>query len=383
MTEAYQATPSLRTPLYEFHVERGARLVAFAGYEMPLHYPTGILTEHLHTRAAAGLFDISHMGQIAMRPLSGRLDDAARALETLVPIDVIGIGEGRQRYALFTNPAGGVLDDLMIANRGDHLLLVVNAACKTADLAHLRQHLAQTCKIDPLPDRALIGLQGPLAETALARLAPAIATMRFMDVRRMSILGADCEVSRSGYTGEDGFEISIAADRAEALAHALCEDNSVMPIGLGARDSLRLEAGLCLYGSDLDPTTTPVMASLEWAIGRVRRIGGSRAGGFPGAEIILRQIAEGAPRRRVGLKVEDRVPVRAGAKLYTDEVSASTIGTVTSGGFGPTVQAPIAMGYVDRSFTTIGERIFGEVRGKRIALRVCGLPFVPHRYKRN
>lgn len=383
MTEAYQATPSLRTPLYEFHVERGARLVAFAGYEMPLHYPTGILTEHLHTRAAAGLFDISHMGQIAMRPLSGRLDDAARALETLVPIDVIGIGEGRQRYALFTNPAGGVLDDLMIANRGDHLLLVVNAGCKTADLAHLRQHLGQTCKIDPLTDRALIGLQGPLAQTALARLAPAIATMRFMDVRRLSILGADCEVSRSGYTGEDGFEISIAADRAEALARALCEDNSVMPIGLGARDSLRLEAGLCLYGSDLDPTTTPVMASLEWAIGRVRRIGGSRAGGFPGAEIILRQIAEGAPRRRVGLKVEDRVPVRAGAKLSSDEVSASTIGTVTSGGFGPTVQAPIAMGYVDSNFTTIGERIFGEVRGKRIALRVCDLPFVPHRYKRN
>ena len=383
MTEAYQATPSLRTPLYEFHVERGARLVAFAGYEMPLHYPTGILSEHLHTRAAAGLFDISHMGQIAMRPLSGRLDDAARALETLVPIDVIGIGEGRQRYALFTNPAGGVLDDLMIANRGDHLLLVVNAGCKTADLAHLRQHLGQTCKIDPLSDRALIGLQGPLAQTALARLAPAIATMRFMDVRRLSILGADCEVSRSGYTGEDGFEISIAADRAEALARALCEDNSVMPIGLGARDSLRLEAGLCLYGSDLDPTTTPVMASLEWAIGRVRRIGGSRAGGFPGAEIILRQIAEGAPRRRVGLKVEDRVPVRAGAKLSSDEVSASTIGTVTSGGFGPTVQAPIAMGYVDSNFTTIGERIFGEVRGKRIALRVCDLPFVAHRYKRN
>jgi aminomethyltransferase len=207
--------------------------------------------------------------------------------------------------------------------------------------------------------------------------------MRFMDVRRLSILGADCEVSRSGYTGEDGFEISIAADRAEALARALCEDNSVMPIGLGARDSLRLEAGLCLYGSDLDPTTTPVMASLEWAIGRVRRIGGSRAGGFPGAEIILRQIAEGAPRRRVGLKVEDRVPVRAGAKLSSDEVSASTIGTVTSGGFGPTVQAPIAVGYVDSNFTTIGERIFGEVRGKRIALRVCDLPFVPHRYKRN
>jgi len=318
-----------------------------------------------------------------MRSMAGRTEDAARALETLVPIDVIGIGEGRQRYALFTNAAGGILDDLMVANRGDHLLLVVNAACKTADLAHLRRHLERTCKIDPLPDRALIALQGPLAQAALARLAPAIAAMRFMDVRTARILGADCEVSRSGYTGEDGFEISIAADRVEALARALCEDNSVMPIGLGARDSLRLEAGLCLYGSDLDPTTTPVMAALEWAIPKVRRLGGSRAGGFPGADVILRELADGAPRRRVGLKVEDRVPVRGGAKLYADEISATPIGSVTSGGFGPSVQAPIAMGYVDKTSATTGKRIFGEVRGKRIALQVCDLPFVPHRYKRD
>jgi aminomethyltransferase len=323
------------------------------------------------------------MGQIAMRAMSGRLEDAARALETLVPIDVIGIGEGRQRYALFTNAAGGILDDLMVANRGDHLLLIVNAACKNADLAHLGQHLGQTCKIDPLPGRALIALQGPLAQAALARLAPATATMRFMDVRTVRILGADCEVSRSGYTGEDGFEISIAADRVEALARALCEDNSVIPIGLGARDSLRLEAGLCLYGSDLDPATTPVMASLEWAIAKVRRAGGSRAGGFPGADVILRQLTDGAARRRVGLKVEDRVPVRGGAKLYADEISASTIGIVTSGGFGPSVQAPVAMGYIDQDFATTGKRIFGEVRGKRIALQVCDLPFVPHRYKRD
>ena len=383
MSEARQTAPLLRTPLYKFHLERGARLVAFAGYEMPVQYPTGILTEHLHTRAAAGLFDISHMGQIAVRPMSGRLEDAARALETLVPADVIGIVEGRQRYALFTNAAGGVLDDLMVANRGDHLLLIVNAARKAADLAHLRQHLGQTFKIDSLPDRALIALQGPLAEAALARLAPAITAMRFMDARTVQILGADCEVSRSGYTGEDGFEISIAADRVEALARALCEDNSVMPIGLGARDSLRLEAGLCLYGSDLDPATTPVMASLEWAIPKVRRAGGSRAGGFPGADVILRQLTDGAPRRRVGLKVEDRVPVRGGAKLYPDEISASTIGIVTSGGFGPSVQAPVAMGYVDRNSATTGKRIFGEVRGKRIALQVCDLPFVPHRYKRD
>ncbi|MBV8285777.1 MAG: glycine cleavage system aminomethyltransferase GcvT [Hyphomicrobiales bacterium] len=383
MSEARQKAPLLRTPLYKFHLERGARLVAFAGYEMPVQYPTGILTEHLHTRAAAGLFDISHMGQIAMRAMSGGLEDAARALETLVPADVIGIVEGRQRYALFTNAAGGILDDLMVANRGDHLLLIVNAACKPADLAHLRQHLGQTFKIDLLPDRALIALQGPLAQAALARLAPATATMRFMDVRTVRILGADCEVSRSGYTGEDGFEISIAADRVEVLARALCEDNSVMPIGLGARDSLRLEAGLCLYGSDLDPTTTPVMAALEWAIPRVRRAGGSRAGGFPGADVILRQLADGAPSRRVGLKVEDRVPVRGGAKLYADEISATPIGTVTSGSFGPGVQAPIAMSYVDKNSATSGKRIFGEVRGKRIALQVCDLPFVPHRYKRD
>jgi aminomethyltransferase len=383
MSEAQQKAPLLRTPLYKFHAERGARLVAFAGYEMPVQYPTGILSEHLHTRTAVGLFDVSHMGQIELRSTSGRLEDAARALETLVPIDIIGIGEGRQRYALFTNAEGGILDDLMVANRGDRLLLVVNAACKTADLAHLRQNLGQTCKIDPLPDRALIALQGPLAPAALTRLAPAITTMRFMDVRTLSILGADCEVSRSGYTGEDGFEISIAADRADALARVLCEGDSVLPIGLGARDSLRLEAGLCLYGSDLDPTTTPVMGSLEWAIPKVRRAGGSRAGGFPGADIILRQLADGAPRRRIGLKVEDRMPVRGGARLYADEISASTIGIVTSGSFGPSVQAPIAMGYVDKNSATTGNRIFGEVRGKRVALQVCDLPFVPHRYKRN
>ena len=383
MSEAHQPIPLLRTPLHKFHVERGARLVPFAGYEMPVQYPTGILTEHLHTRAAAGLFDVSHMGQIAVRPISGQLEDAARALERLVPIDVTGLPHGRQRYALLTNEAGGVLDDIMVANRGDHLVLVVNAACKAVDLAHLRQHLEKACKIDQLPDRALIALQGPLAQAALAGLAPAVAAMHFMEVRTVPILGADCEISRSGYTGEDGFEISVAADRADPLARALCEDSSVMPIGLGARDTLRLEAGLCLYGSDLDSTTTPVMAALEWTIPKVRRAGGSRAGGFLGAEIVLRQLSEGAPRRRVGLKVEGRAPVRGGTNLYADEISANTIGLVTSGGFAPTAQAPIAMGYVDNDLVTAGQRIFAEVRGKRIALRVCDLPFVPHRYKRN
>jgi aminomethyltransferase len=383
MSEAHQPIPLLRTPLHKFHVERGARLVPFAGYEMPVQYPPGILTEHLHTRAAAGLFDVSHMGQIAVRPISGRLEDAARALEKLVPLDVIGLPPGRQRYSLLTNETGGVLDDIMVANRGDHLLLVVNAACKTADLAHLRQHLGKNCKIDPLHDRALIALQGPLAQAALAGLAPAVAAMHFMEVRTVPILGADSEISRSGYTGEDGFEISIAADRAEPLARTLCEDSSVMPIGLGARDTLRLEAGLCLYGSDLDSTTSPVMAALEWTIPKVRRAGGSRAGGFLGAEIVLQQLSEGAPRRRVGLKVEGRAPVRGGAKLYADEISANTIGLVTSGGFAPTVQAPIAMGYVDNDLVKAGQRIFAEVRGKRIALRICDLPFVAHRYKRN
>ena len=383
MSEARQPIPLLRTPLHKFHVERGARLVPFAGYEMPVQYPTGILTEHLHTRAAAGLFDVSHMGQIAVRPISGQLDDAARALERLVPIDVIALAQGRQRYALLTDEAGGVLDDIMVANRGDHLLLVVNAACKAADLAHLRQHLGKACKIDPLPDRALIALQGPLAQAALAGLAPAVTAMHFMEVRTLPILDSDCEISRSGYTGEDGFEISVATDRAEPLARALCEDSSVMPIGLGARDTLRLEAGLCLYGSDLDSTTTPVMAALEWTIPKVRRAGGSRAGGFLGAEVVLRQLSEGAQRRRVGLQVEGRAPVRGGAKLYVDEISANTIGLVTSGGFAPTVQAPIAMGYVDNDLVTAGQRIFAEVRGKRIALRICDLPFVTHRYKRN
>jgi aminomethyltransferase len=383
MSEAQQAAPLLRTPLYKFHVARGARMVPFAGYEMPVQYRPGIMAEHLHTRAAAGLFEVSHMGQIAIRPLSGRLEDAARALERLVPVDVIGLAKGRQRYALFTNTAGGILDDLMIANRGDHLLLIVNAACKAADLALLRRHLAATCEVKPLVDRALVALQGPLAQAALACLEPAVAAMRFMDIRMATILGADCEVSRSGYTGEDGYEISIAADRVEALAQALCEDKSVMPIGLGARDSLRLEAGLCLYGSDLDPEKTPVMAALEWAIQKVRRAGGARAGGFPGADIILRQLADGPLRRRVGLKVEDRAPVRGGASLYTGENSADAVGIVTSGCFGPSVRAPVAMGYVDRALATTGQRLFAELRGKRIVLSVCDLPFVPHRYKRN
>ncbi len=383
MIETHQAAPLLRTPLYRFHVERGARIVPFAGYEMPVQYSAGIMTEHRHTRAAAGLFDVSHMGQIAVYPNSGRVEDAARAIEALVPIDVVGIAEGRQRYSLFTNTTGGILDDLMIANRGDHLMLIVNAACKIADLAHLRLHLESTCKITSLPDRALIALQGPSAEAVLSQLAPVVAAMRFMDVRSVQMVGSACEVSRLFYKRETGYEISIASDCVEQLVRALCSDKSVMPVGLGARDSLRLEAGLCLYGSDLDPTTTPVMASLEWAIQKVRRTGGARAGGFPGADIILWQLSGGVARRRIGLKAEDRTPARGGAKLYADDKSTETIGTVTSGGFGPSTQTPVAMGYVDRDAAVTGNLIFADVRGNRVALRVSDLPFVAHRYKRN
>jgi aminomethyltransferase len=381
MAQAPQS-PLKRTPLHAMHVGLGARMVPFAGYDMPVQYPAGIIKEHLHTRAAAGLFDVSHMGQFILRPRTGRLADAARALETLVPADVLGLAEGRQRYALFTNAAGGILDDLMVANLGDHLRLVVNAACKVADEAHLRAHLAETCIIDPLPDHALVALQGPGAEVVLAALAPDIRAMRFMDIRTVRLSGETGVVSRSGYTGEDGFEISIKGDFAAAFCGALLRDAAVMPAGLGARDSLRLEAGLCLYGSDLDPATTPVEAALEWSIAKTRRTGGARGGGFPGADIILGQIDRGAPRRRVGLKPEGRAPVRGGAPLFARDDDAAPIGAVTSGGFGVSLGAPIAMGYVPAALATPGKALFAELRGRREAVQICELPFVPSRYKR-
>jgi aminomethyltransferase len=381
---AAPVTESLkRTPLHALHLSLGARMVPFAGYDMPVQYPSGIIKEHLQTRSAAGLFDVSHMGQLILRPRSGRLEDAARALETLVPVDVLGLGANRQRYALFTNERGGIRDDLMFANRGDHLFLVVNAACKDQDEAHLRAHLAESCVIERLDDRALVALQGPKAQAALARLNADVAAMRFMDVRNVTLLGHDCIVSRSGYTGEDGYEISVPAQAAETLARALLDDPAVAPVGLGARDSLRLEAGLCLYGSDLDETTTPVEAALEWAMQKARRAGGARAGGFPGADIILRQLAEGASRRRVGLKPEGRAPVRHGAKLFASENAGDAIGEVTSGGFGPCVEAPIAMGYVARASAAEGTLLYADLRGKRLPLRVCALPFVTPNYKRN
>jgi aminomethyltransferase len=375
-------SPLKQTPLHALHLSLGARMVPFAGYDMPVQYPTGVMKEHLHTRAAAGLFDVSHMGQIILRPKSGKIEDAALALEKLVPVDVLGLGEGRQRYGLFTNDQGGILDDLMIANRGDHLFLVVNAACKDADFAHLQQQLGETCDLTLLDDRALIALQGPRAECVLAELWADVATMRFMDVAEADLHDVPCIISRSGYTGEDGFEISIPAASAEDVARRILEHPDVLPIGLGARDSLRLEAGLCLYGNDIDPMSTPVDAALEWAMQKARRTGGAREGGFPGADIILRQFADGAGRRRVGLKPEGKAPVRGGAMLYADAEGLVEAGVVTSGGFGPSVDHPVAMGYVAAPYIANSTRLFAEVRGKYLPVTVSSLPFITPTYKR-
>lgn len=375
--------PSLkRVPLHDLHVARGGKIVPFAGYEMPVQYTAGVLKEHLHTRAATGLFDVSHMGQIALLPKSGKVEDAARALERLVPQDIIGLSIGRQRYALFTNEKGGLRDDLMVANFGTHLFLVVNAACKEADEAHLRASLSDDCTIEVLADRALIALQGPRAASVLATLSDDTDAMRFMDAGPRRVAGIDCFVSRSGYTGEDGYEISVPADRAHELAEKLLSHADVLPIGLGARDSLRLEAGLCLYGNDIDETTTPAEAAIEWSIQKTRRTGGARAGGFPGADIVLKQLTDGAERRRVGLKAEGRAPVRGGAALYATADAPSPVGTVTSGGFGPSADSPVAMGYVPRALDATGTQLFADVRGQRLPMRVVDLPFVPHSYKR-
>ena len=375
-------SPLKRTPLHALHVASGGKMVPFAGYDMPVQFGTGVLREHLHTRERAGLFDVSHMGQIALRAKSGKVEDAALALERLVPQDILNLPTGRQRYAQFTNAEGGILDDLMVANFGSHLFLVVNAACKAEDEAHLREHLSDVCVIEPLGDRALIALQGPKAESVLGALCPDAPAMRFMDAGPHRIDSIDCFVSRSGYTGEDGFEISVPAEHAESLAKSLLADADVLPIGLGARDSLRLEAGLCLYGNDIDTSTTPVEGALEWSIQRSRRKGGARAGGFAGAERILAQFETGAPRRRVGLRPEGRAPVREGASLFADETSSQPIGTVTSGGFGVSLNAPVAMGYLPSSLAATGTVVFAEVRGQRLGLRVTPMPFVPNTYKR-
>ncbi|MDF3932823.1 glycine cleavage system aminomethyltransferase GcvT [Pseudomonas citronellolis] len=365
-----------KTPLYDLHLELGAKMVPFAGYEMPVQYPLGVLKEHLHTRAQAGLFDVSHMGQLRLRGA-----DAAAALESLVPVDILDLPLGQQRYALFTNAEGGILDDLMVANAGDHLFLVVNAACKEQDLAHLRQHIGDRCEIESLFDsHALLALQGPAAVEVLGRFAPAVKALTFMQVATLELLGVPCSVSRSGYTGEDGYEISVPAAHAETLARALLAEEEVQPIGLGARDSLRLEAGLCLYGHDMDSATTPVEASLGWAISKVRRADGARAGGFPGAERIFAQQREGVPSKRVGLLPQERVPVREGAEIV--DAQGAVIGKVSSGGFGPSLGAPLAMGYVARAQAALDSEVFAMVRGKRVPMKVARTPFVPQRYYR-
>lgn len=366
----------LRTPLHALHQELGARMVPFAGYEMPVQYPLGVMKEHQHTRELAGLFDVSHMGQIRLHGAG-----AARALETLVPVDIVDLPVGMQRYALFTNEDGGILDDLMVANAGDHLFLVVNAACKEQDLAYLTRHLRGHCDVESLFDsHALLALQGPHAAAVLARLAPEVNRMTFMQFARVRLLGIDCYVSRSGYTGEDGFEMSVPIEQATALARALLAEPEVTAIGLGARDSLRLEAGLCLYGHDMNPDTTPIEASLTWAISKARRVDGVRPGGFPGAERILAQHREGVASKRVGLLPKDRTPVREGAQIINAQ--HELIGQITSGGFGPSFGGPVAMGYVASAYCALDTEVFALVRGKPVAMQVVKTPFVAQRYYR-
>lgn len=364
-----------KTPLHALHLELGAKMVPFAGYDMPVQYPAGVMAEHKHTRAAAGLFDVSHMGQVL---LVG--DDAAAALETLVPVDIVGLGLFKQRYALFTADDGGILDDLMVARRTDGLFVVVNAGCKEQDIAHMQKHLGGRCEVRPLPDQALLALQGPQAVTVLSRLNADVAQLVFMTGGFFELDGIPTFVTRSGYTGEDGYEISVAADRAIELARKLLAHEEVKPIGLGARDSLRLEAGLCLYGHDIDTTTSPVEASLTWAIQKVRRAGGARAGGYPGAEVVDRQLAEGTTRKRVGLISSERMPVREGAKLVN--AAGEEVGTVTSGTLGPTVGKPVALAYVRKDLATVGTELFALVRDKRTPMTVASTPFTPNGYFR-
>ncbi|MEL4178295.1 glycine cleavage system aminomethyltransferase GcvT [Roseateles sp. PN1] len=365
----------LKTPLHALHIELGAKMVPFGGYDMPVQYPAGVMAEHKHTRAAAGLFDVSHMGQVLLKGAN-----AAAALESLVPVDVIDLDLFKQRYALFTNEAGGILDDLMIARRPDDLFVVVNAGCKVQDIAHMQAKIGGQCEVIPLPEQALLALQGPQAVTALARLNPEVAKLTFMTGGFFNLDGIDTFLTRSGYTGEDGFEISVRGDQAEALARKLLAQPEVKPIGLGARDSLRLEAGLCLYGHDINTEITPVEASLTWAIQKVRRAGGARAGGYPGAAVVDQQLAEGAAKKRVGLVSSERMPVREGAKLV-DEAGVE-IGVVTSGTLGPTVGKPVALGYLAKSHSALGTQVYAIVRDKRTPMTVSNTPFTPNGYYR-
>jgi aminomethyltransferase len=363
------------TPLHSLHLELGAKMVPFAGYEMPVQFPAGIMSEHLHTRQCASLFDVSHMGQVE---LGGQ--GAAVALEKLVPADIVSLSLNRQRYALLTNAAGGIIDDLMVSNLGDRFVLVVNAACKDTDLEYLEAELGEDCDVTAQFNRALLALQGPASAQALQKLIPGVESMRFMDAREFSWGDDGLIVSRSGYTGEDGFEVSLAAELAEPFARKLLEDELVAPAGLGARDSLRLEAGLCLYGQDIDAETSPVEAQLQWSIGKARRPGGEREGGYPGSGVIGQQLQSGAARKRVGIRPNGRAPVREGTVLHND--GDEVVGIVTSGGFGPSVKGPVAMALVESEQATLGVRLDAIVRGKSHPVTVCELPFLPHNYHR-
>ncbi len=375
--------PLLKTPLNDLHVSLGARMVPFAGYSMPVQYPAGLMAEHHHTRTAAGLFDVSHMGQLR---LVGA--DAAAAFESLMPVDVIDLPVGKQRYGLLLNEDGGIIDDLMFFKREHDIFVIVNGACKVGDIAHIQDHIGGTrCEVIPMPEMALLALQGPQAVTALQRLCPGVEKLVFMTGGRFTVntgtQSIDVFLTRSGYTGEDGFEISVHETQAEALARALLAQPEVKPIGLGARNSLRLEAGLCLYGNDIDTGTTPVEAGLNWAMQKVRRAGGARAGGFPGADKILAQLAGGATapaRKRVGLIALERIPVREHTELQS--LDGQRIGEVCSGLLGPTIDKAVAMAYVASEFATLGTKVNAIVRGKPVPMEVSAMPFVPTRYYR-
>ena len=370
-------TALLNTPLNALHIELGARMVPFAGYSMPVQYPMGLMAEHHHTRAEAGLFDVSHMGQLR---LVG--SDAAAAFESLMPVDVIDLPVGKQRYGLLLTDAGTIIDDLMFVNRGTDIFVIVNGACKVNDIAHIQARIGSRCQVIPMPERALLALQGPKAVTALSRLLPGVEKLVFMTGSAFECQGAELFVTRSGYTGEDGFEISIGNEHVDSFARALLAQAEVKPIGLGARNSLRLEAGLCLYGNDIDTTTTPIEAGLNWAIQKVRRTGGARAGGFPGAHIVLGQLDGTYPlqRKRVGLIAQERIPVREHVELQNTQ--GTKIGEVSSGLLGPTANVPVGMGYVDAASASLGTVVNAMVRGKAVPMIVSAMPFVPNRYYR-
>ena len=370
-------TDLLTTPLHALHLELGARMVPFAGYSMPVQYKSGLIAEHKQVRESAGLFDVSHMGQLQ---LIG--EGAAAALETLMPVDLQGLGVDKQRYGLLLTDEGTIIDDLMFVNRGDHLFLIVNGACKAGDIAHMQAHIGTRCQVKPLPEQALLALQGPQAVTALQRLVPGVQALVFMTGGAFTWQGTPLYITRSGYTGEDGFEISVPAAQAEALARAVLAQPEVKPIGLGARNSLRLEAGLCLYGNDIDTTTTPIEAGLNWAIQKVRRSGGARAGGFAGADAVLGQLdgTHKLERQRIALVAKERVPVREPAVL--ENLDGQSIGQVTSGLLSPTLDKAIAMAYVKPGYATVGTELFAMVRGKPVPMVVVATPFVPTRYHR-